>query len=142
MIGFVRDDWYLIDRIGGRASLYRIGGEDAAGEPADPTRDLGVSEPETLREMRDAARAYYYVANDMILNRRAGVEAYRTSGLHTRDMDENAADAGSPSPTSGPSPSETPDRPPGDGPFTEGWVYPGQPGGKMKRSCLDVCDVP
>ena len=109
--------------------------------------------PDLPDDLRDAARAYYFVANDMILNRRAGVEAYggrapvtgrpdSHGGIGPRVTGRSNATASARSPAAGGSPGTFPDQPPGDGPLTEGWVYPGQPGGKMKRSCLDAFDMP
>lgn len=68
-LGLIWNDWYLIDRLGGRASLYRYRSED-------PRHDWAAEKPALLKEMQDRARDYYFVGNDIILNRRAAVSQW------------------------------------------------------------------
>ncbi len=64
MIGFLWNGWYLIDRLGGKPSLYRYRSQN-------PTYDYAGEKKELLRSLQQKARSYYYTANDMILNRKA-----------------------------------------------------------------------
>jgi len=63
MLGFIWNEWYLIDRIGSVASLYRY-------RSADPAHDYASEKPEVLHDLQNKARSLYFVANDMILNRK------------------------------------------------------------------------
>ena len=67
MLGFVWNDWYLIDRIGGIASLYQY-------TSADPKHDYAAEKPQLLKKLQQQARSLYFVGNDMILNRKVALE--------------------------------------------------------------------
>ncbi len=62
-IGFIRDQWYLIDRLSGEPSLYRY-------RSKEPRHDYAGEKPELLGELQRDARSLFFVANDMILKRK------------------------------------------------------------------------
>ncbi|MEJ2051837.1 MAG: sulfatase-like hydrolase/transferase [Calditrichota bacterium] len=64
VLGFIYDDWYLIDRIEGNSSLYKY-------ESETPLKDLSTEYPEVEKDLKEKARAIYWMGNELILNRKA-----------------------------------------------------------------------
>ncbi len=61
MLGLVRDEWYLIDRIGGAPSLYRYLSDS-------PAKDYSREQPDLVYALQQKVRSYYLVGNDMMLH--------------------------------------------------------------------------
>lgn len=63
MLGFIYNDWYLIDRIGGKSHLYQY-------RSNFPFKNFADEHPEILQDLKSKARSIYIIGNDFILNRK------------------------------------------------------------------------
>ena len=61
VLGFIYDDWYLIDRLEGNTSLYKYKSDT-------PLKDHRNEYPEVEKDLREKARAIYLMGNELILN--------------------------------------------------------------------------
>ena len=71
-LGFIYNDWYLIDRIEGNSSLYRYQSEN-------PFKDCKAEYPEIEKDLKEKARALYITGNELILNRKVAPQNWITS---------------------------------------------------------------
>ncbi len=71
-LGFIYNDWYLIDRIEGNSSLYRYQSET-------PFKDCKAEYPEIEKDLKEKARALYITGNELILNRKVAPQNWITS---------------------------------------------------------------
>ena len=62
-LGFITDEWYLIDRVNGKSSLYKYNSDN-------PKYDYSNEEPIIMKNLQDKVRAYFYVSSDLILRKR------------------------------------------------------------------------
>lgn len=70
MLGFIWNDWYLIDHIDGTPELYRYQSENTK-------HNFAAEKPEVVKKLQQKARALYFVGNDMIFNRKAAPSAWK-----------------------------------------------------------------
>ena len=77
-LGFLWNEWYLIDRIGGSASLHKY-------DSTDPIHDYALERPEILHELQHKARSLFFVTNDIILNRKAAPDNWVGESVKLRD---------------------------------------------------------
>ncbi len=69
-IGFIYDDWYIIDRLGSDPSLYKYRSDN-------PKHDYAKDSTNVVDALKRKLHSLYYLSNEMIYSMKASPEAYK-----------------------------------------------------------------
>ncbi|QLH52912.1 MAG: hypothetical protein CH6_0361 [Candidatus Kapaibacterium sp.] len=71
-LGIIYNDWFLIDRLKSKCSLYKYKSDN-------PTFDYSTTYPDTVEFLQNILEALYYRCNKMVLERKVSPESYSFS---------------------------------------------------------------